>query len=290
MIPVILSIVAVFICFFLVIMYCDCNRLVTTAYDIESEKITGEYTFVLLSDLHNKSFGEKNKKLLEKINKMAPDAVLVAGDMLTAFDNREKCRVAAELMKDLADRYPVYYGMGNHEHRIGLCQGEFRDIYDSYMESLHSFGIEPLINESVYLPSANINISGLQMDRCYYRKFRKYPTPPDYLRNLLGEPKRDALQILIAHNPDYFTDYAKWGADVTVSGHVHGGLMRLPFIGGVVSPKLTLFPEYDGGRFEQDDRVMIVSRGLGTHTLPIRIFNPGELVVLRLHPASRQQL
>lgn len=288
MIPVILIILVVFIIFFLLVMYYDCHRLVMTDYEIESEKITGKYTFVLLSDLHNKSFGEKNKKLLEKIEELAPDAVLVAGDMLTAFDNSEKCRVAVNLMQELAAKYPVYYGMGNHEHRIGLCEGEFRDIYDSYMKSLHSFGIEPLINESVYLPSANINISGLQIDRCYYRKFRKYPMPPDYLNNLLGTPKRDAVQILIAHNPDYFTDYVNWGADITVSGHVHGGLMRLPYVGGVVSPKLTIFPKYDGGRFEQDNAVMIVSRGLGTHTLPIRIFNPGELVVLRLHPASRK--
>ena len=66
----------------------------------------------------------------------------MAGDMLTAFDNAEKCKVAAELMKELAADYPVYYGMGNHEHRIGLCQGEFREIYDAYIEKLYQFGIE----------------------------------------------------------------------------------------------------------------------------------------------------
>ncbi|MCM1038701.1 MAG: metallophosphoesterase [Ruminococcus sp.] len=287
MIPVILSIAAALVLFFLIVMYLDCHRLVISEYDIDSKKINGEYTFVLLSDLHNKSFGENNEKLLEKIDALAPDAVLAAGDMLTAFDNGDKCQIAAEFMKNLAGRYPVYYGMGNHEHRIGLEQGEYRRIYDSYMESLHECGIDPLINESVYLPSANIAITGLQVDRCYYRKFSRYPMPRDYLEDLLGKPKRDALQILIAHNPDYFEDYAKWGADLVVAGHVHGGLMRLPLIGGVISPKLTLFPTYDGGRFEQGDTMMIVSRGLGTHTLPIRIFNPGELVVLRLHPKRK---
>ncbi|MCI9462461.1 MAG: hypothetical protein HFI48_01055 [Lachnospiraceae bacterium] len=290
MISVILAVMVSIILFFLLVMYYDCHRFVTVTYDIESEKITGEYTFVLLSDLHNKTFGEKNEKLLTQIKALSPDAVLVAGDMLTAFDNAEKCKVAAELMKELAADYPVYYGMGNHEHRIGLCQGEFREIYDAYIEKLYQFGIEPLINESVYLPSANINISGLQVDRCYYRKVRKYPMPEGYMERLLGAPRKDSLQILIAHNPDYFTDYAKWGADLTVSGHVHGGLMRLPFLGGVMSPKLTLFPAYDGGRYEQDRSVMIVSRGLGTHTLPIRIFNPGELAVLRLHPVSHRQI
>ena len=67
-----------------------------------------------------------------------------------------------------------------------------------------------------------------------------------------------------------------------MSGHVHGGLMRLPVLGGVISPRLRLFPRYDGGRFERDKKVMILGRGLGTHTLPIRIFNPGELVVIHL--------
>jgi hypothetical protein len=103
-----------------------------------------------------------------------------------------------------------------------------------------------------------------------------------YLSETLGSPREDACRLLIAHNPDYFEQYAAWGADVVVSGHVHGGIMRLPFFGGVVSPRLTLFPRYDGGRFEKGHTVMILSRGLGTHTLPLRIFNPGELVVMQL--------
>ena len=80
---------------------------------------------------------------------------------------------------------------------------------------------------------------------------------------------------------------ARWGADLTVSGHIHGGLMRLPVLGGVISPRLCLFPHYDGGRFTKAGREMILSRGLGTHTLPIRIFNPGELVVIHLKPKNR---
>lgn len=286
MIAMICTLIGVLICFFVLIMCYDCNRFVTVEYEIESEKITREYTFVLLSDLHNKTFGERNGRLIARLEELAPDAVLVAGDMLTASGNREKCRTTVALMKDLADRYPVYYGMGNHEQRIGECPEEFGNLYEDYVKSLNSFGIEPLINENVNLPSANMNICGLQMDRCYYRKFRKHPMPPAYLRDMLGTPKKEQFQILIAHNPDYFEEYAAWGADLVVSGHVHGGLMRLPVLGGVVSPKLTLFPKYDGGRFEKDGAVMILSRGLGTHTLPIRIFNPGELVVLRLKPKS----
>ncbi|MDE7197816.1 MAG: hypothetical protein K2O15_02920, partial [Lachnospiraceae bacterium] len=86
------------------------------------------------------------------------------------------------------------------------------------------------------------------------------------------------------HNPVYFDAYEAWGADLVVSGHVHGGIMRLPVLGGVISPALTLFPKYDGGVFYEKESTMILSRGLSSHTLPIRIFNPGELIVIDLKP------
>ena len=285
MLHIILIILLILICFFLLVMYIDCNRFVTIVYEVESKKISREYTFVLLSDLHSKSFGAQNEKLLKAIDELSPDAVLSAGDMFTA-QRSEKYKVAAALMEQLSAKYPIYYGMGNHEHRVASEPEKFEDIYDRYMESLHKAGIEPLINENVSIPSANINVCGLQMDRHYYGKFRKKTMSKTYLKDILGKADADSFQILIAHNPDYFEEYAEWGADLVVSGHVHGGLMKLPILGGVLSPRLILFPEYDGGRFECDDSIMILSRGLGTHTLPIRIFNPGELVLVRLKPSS----
>jgi len=270
-------------------MYYDCHRFVTVEYEIGSPKIAKEHTFVLLADLHNKSYGEQNEKLIAKIEELAPDGILVAGDMLTAFEKKDRHHVAMDLMQKLGERYSVYYGMGNHEQRIGIERGESGNLYGAYMEGLHRSGIEPLINEKVDLPSANINICGLQIDRCYYRKFLRPPMAETYLPGLLGAPQKDKFQILIAHDPEYFEEYAEWGADLVVSGHMHGGLMRLPFLGGVISPRLTLFPHYDGGRFEKDGSVMILSRGLGTHTLPIRIFDPGELAVIHLSPAHDER-
>ena len=215
----------------------------------------------------------------------SPDAVITAGDMITA-QSGEKYKTAEALMVNLARKYPIYYGIGNHEHHLATSPDKFGNIniYEKYMDALREAGIEPLINESIRLPSSNINVCGLQLDRRYFAKFRNKEMPENYLNDLMGRADMDSFQILIAHNPDYFADYAKWGADLVLSGHVHGGLMKLPVLGGVISPKLTLFPHYDGGRFEYNDCVMILSRGLGTHTLPIRIFNPGELVFVRLKP------
>lgn len=280
-----LAAAAILVCFFILVMCYDCNRFVTIHYEVESEKLAKECTFALLSDLHNKSFGKENEKLLRAVRQLVPDAILVAGDMMTAQKDG-KFQVALGLMEQLAKEYPVYYGMGNHEYRAGLYPEQYGTMYEEYMEGLHECGIDPLINESVNLPSANIDICGLQMDRCFYKRFRKYPMSKEYLPETIGYPKKDKFQILIAHNPEYFEEYAAWGADLVVSGHVHGGLMRLPYLGGVVSPNLTLFPKYDGGRFEQGMSQMILSRGLGTHTLPIRIFNPGELIMIHLRPKT----
>ena len=104
---------------------------------------------------------------------------------------------------------------------------------------------------------------------------------------LAGKANDRRFQILLAHNPLYFKEYAAWGADLVLSGHMHGGIIRLPFLGGVVSPAVTPFPKYDGGRFAEGKSTMILGRGLGTHSLPVRMWNPGELVVVTLLPAEK---
>lgn len=261
----------------------DSNRFETVTYEIRSDKITRPCSLVLLSDLHNKSFGRENHRLVSAIDEISPDGVLVAGDMLTAAKGADFGH-ALSLMEKLAARYKIYYGMGNHEHRLGLYPDGYPGMYEGYLSGLKRAGIDPLINETVCLPEWNIAVCGAQIDRSYYKHFRRRPMEASYLPKILGEPKRDMFQVLIAHNPVYFDAYAAWGADLVVSGHVHGGIVRLPFVGGVLSPTLTLFPKYDGGIFHEKESTMILSRGLSSHTPPIRIFNPGELIVIELKP------
>lgn len=283
MIEVILACIGTAVVLCLIISAWDCNRFVTVEYKIESDKVTRPCKLVLLSDLHNKSYGKDHEKLIGRIDDISPDAVLVAGDMLTASKG-QTADVSLSLMRQLAARYKIYYGMGNHEQRMELYPEYYGTIYDDYVAELRKMGIEPLINESAYLPEYNISVCGSMIDSCFYKKFRKYSMDEHYLAKLLGEPGEDTCRILIAHTPQYFEEYAAWGADVVVSGHVHGGIMRLPVLGGVLSPNMTLFPKYDGGKFVRGKATMILSRGLGTHTIPVRVFNPGELVVIRLAP------
>lgn len=285
-IMVTLLVMAVLAVFFLTVMVIDGNRFHVVEYRLNSDKIKKEHHFVVLSDLHNKSYGEKNRKLLERIDKLAPEAILIAGDMLTSKPGKSY-EVAMDLLKELAKKYPIYYGMGNHETRLFLYPEVYGDMGKDYEKDLNDVSIQLMRNESRE-ESDNLRIIGLDMKRDYYKRFKKYPMDSDYLQETLGEAKKDKYEILLAHNPDYFEEYAAWGADLVLSGHVHGGMMRLPILGGVVSPAFKFFPKYDGGLFKQGKSTMILSRGLGMHTIPIRIFNPGELVSLILSPQDRK--
>lgn len=280
-VAIFLGIIAAIAIFFVIVMIIDCNRFVIREYTVTSGKLRRSGRFILLSDLHNKSFGKGNERLLKAIDRLHPDAVLIAGDMYTAA-KKEDNMAGADFVCRLAEKYPVYYGNGNHEHKTRLYPEVFGSMYEDYMEKIEKAGTVLLVNKKVNLPSFNMDIYGLEIESGYYKKFVNRRMEKSYLEGLAGKPDQDRFNLLIAHNPDYFETYADWGADLTVSGHVHGGLMVLPFLGGVISPRLRLFPHYDGGRFERNGREMILSRGLGTHTLPVRIFNPGELVVVDL--------
>ncbi len=273
------------VCICLAVAVWDSNRFVTITHEIKSDKITKPCRLVLLADLHNKSFGKGNKRLLAAIDAASPDGVLVAGDMLTAIRGVDYSH-ALSLMEKLSAGYRIYYGMGNHEYRLGRYPDDYPGMYEGYMSRLRQAGIEPLLNETVYLPECNIAICGAQIDRAYFRHFRRKPMEASYLPGLLGTPDGEKFQLLIAHNPVYFDAYARWGADLVVSGHVHGGIVRLPVLGGVLSPAMTLFPKYDGGVFTENNSTMILSRGLSSHTPPVRIFNPGELIVIDLLPGK----
>ena len=121
----------------------------------------------------------------------------------------------------------------------------------------------------------------------FYGRFRQPDMSDEYISELLGDNNKECYNVLIAHNPMYFDYYERWGADLVISGHIHGGIMRLPYLGGVISPQIRLFPKYSGGLYTINKAKMILSRGLGTHTIRFRFFNPPELVVV--NPINRER-
>ena len=291
MIKFVLIILGILVLFFLIVMLLDKNRFLIKEYKLATDKTKHKYRFVILADLHVKEYGKNNEKLIAAINKANPDGILIAGDMLTAKSGKEFNHVL-QFLNVLNKKYPVFYGNGNHEYRLKIYPQTYGDMGMEYEQGLHKIGIFPLCNESTIWNNDNVAIYGLEIDREYYKRFQKKKMSVDYLNETLGVPDRSKYNILLAHNPAYFEEYAAWGADLVVSGHVHGGIMRLPFLGGVIAPSLELFPKYSGGMYklplatQRDDielsSTMILSNGLGSHTIPVRIFNPAQLVVLEL--------
>lgn len=263
----------------------DSNRFVTVSYRLSGAGIKKKVRFVLLADLHNKAYGKGNRALLESIEAAQPDFVLCAGDMITS-SRKSPTEPAEALVKELAGRYPFYYADGNHEARVFREPDAFGEMGARYRAFLKDCGVILLENQSVSLPSCGLRIYGLDIPAEKYRKFRRNRFPKEELEQMLGQAPADSFSILLAHNPVYFDTYAQWGADLTLAGHLHGGVMRLPLLGGVLSTSFTLFPRYDGGLFESGGHRMVVSRGLGSHTIPIRVFNPAELVVIDLEPVG----
>ena len=245
------------------------------------------YRLVFLSDLHSNSFGKNNKELLSAIDREKPDLVLAGGDMMIGKKKRHiTIPVPLRLLRELRKLgYPVYHGLGNHEMRMQEDQEYYDYEYAVYKELLEGWGVEFLDNRTVRIEKDGQYIvltTGLTLPRKYYKKVGKEPMEPGFLERTVGSGNTGEFRILLAHSPLYFPEYSRWGADLVLSGHFHGGTIRLPFLGGVMTPNYMLFPKYDRGRYEENGSVMLLSGGLGTHSVNIRLNNRPELYVITL--------
>ena len=269
----------------------DC--LVTEEYWIASEKIHGQgKAIVFLTDLHNKEFGEENSRLLETVRKVKPDAVLFGGDGMVAKRGNSDVRIPLALLTELAKEFSVYCGNGNHESRMLWKSEIYGEAYENYRTALENAGIRYLSNEAADLDS-DIRIYGLDLPKSAYLP-RSGEIPEGLLKETLGEPDPEKFCLLLAHSPLFFEEYAAWGADLTLSGHFHGGTIRLPLVGGVMTPQYQFFYPRCAGYFElpgkgREKSRMIVGRGLGTHSINIRLNDKPQVVVVRLCGADTQQ-
>ncbi len=258
------------------------KKIKTTFYDIEADERIADFKgtkFVMISDFHNNDYKVDSAKILRSIKDINPYGIIVAGDIITAIpgeDNKEAFRFLSELKKIAK----VYMANGNHEYRTRIYKDIYGDVYDEFLKCVEANDIILLNNESIELNKgeSKIRITGLEIDKSYYARLKRVKMEDSYVEKVLGKVKKDAYNILIAHNPKYFKQYANWGADLVLSGHCHGGIVRLPKRGGLIAPDFTIFPRYSYGLYQRENSRLIVSSGLGTHTFKIRIFNPCEIV------------
>ena len=286
MYKIIFIFIGIFILMYLYIKY-NVNTLEVTKYVVENKKVPKEfdgYNIVQISDLHSKLFGENNKKLIQKIKSLNPDIVVVTGDLIDGENNNYN--VALDFMKEISKLYRVYYIIGNHEQKSLIKK--YKDEYKDYFNKLHQIDFVNLDNNKVEIVKgdSNINLYGLTVPySCYKYLFDNQDTTSidiDFLEEKLGKVDREQFNILLAHTPFYFDEYEKWGAELTLCGHVHGGIVRLPLVGGLLSPDRKFFPKYDLGEYIKNKSTMIVSKGLGGSKVLIRVNCKPEIVNIKL--------
>ena len=255
-------------------------KFVTTELEISSPFLPHAFSgfrIAQISDLHGTLFGENQKDLVERLEQEKPDLVVITGDLISRHEPHAMRMIDG--MREIASRFPTYYIKGNHELDRDLNHPSDQEQFD---QALDDAGVVLLKNRRISLwhEGAQIDLVGLQESLDDYLDQRA-PDLPHYL----GE-KGDHYTILLAHNPLSFEAYRDWGADLVLSGHVHGGVIRLPWVGGLLSPERRFFPKYDKGIYTDGSQAMVVSAGMGGSVIPFRLFNPRELVIINLNSTS----
>ncbi len=261
------------------LIYFDNTLIKVSNYKIKSDKIPkgfNNFKIVHLSDLHSYGLKNYNIQLIKKINNANPNIIVMTGDMVNKYDtNFEKFLNLSEV---LSKKYDIYYILGNHEVRLK------KDDLDFIIQKLEKFGIKILSNEKVNIMRKKdyINIYGMDIPLSYYKIINKPSNVEEIINGALNQCNKIEYNILLAHNPLYFEEYAKNNVDLTLSGHVHGGMIRLPFIGALLSPERKFFPKYSSGVYEVNNKKLIVSRGIGHSRPGVRLFNRPEIVSITL--------
>lgn len=262
------------------------KKIDITEYIIETDKFSKDFSgfkFVMLSDLHSNEYKINLHQINRMIKEEKPDAVLIAGDMFNG-KVRDDVTEVMNFLTALAKRYQIFYALGNHEYRMKIYPDTYGGRFDSIYGYLADAGVCFLEDETVYIEkeSEMLALSGVEIDSVFY-KFRPPVMGKGIMDSHLGDADKSKFNLLLAHNPDYFKNYARWGADLTLSGHVHGGIVRIPGIGGIISTTKKILPQYDEGLYEtKSGKKMIIGRGLGAHTVKLRINNRPELVIVKI--------
>lgn len=277
----IIIVIACVILVYIIWQWQELKRFARTDYEIKSGKVQREYKAAVLADLHGFQYGKDNVRLLDAIRSGQPDLILIPGDMVVSRKS-DTYGTALKILEELCRIAPVYYSYGNHESRAHVRKSEYQEKFFAFENKVKELGIHVLHNETEAF--GELVVTGLEIPLSCYKKGVDVPLPQDYLEKTLPEQTEDTFQVLLAHNPRYAKEYADWGADLTLCGHNHGGLIRIPGIGSLISPQFQWFPKYDAGSFDFNGKKVIVSRGLGTHTFHIRIFNRAELVFVVIKP------
>lgn len=259
-------------------------RVWNARVEIRDEKIPAAFDgFVLcqVSDVHNEARGEGNAALLRALREAAPDLICITGDFLDS--RRTDLDFALELAGQLAEIAPAVYVTGNHEARL-------KDL--SALEAgLAARGVRVLRDDWTPLARGGEEIALLGLDDPGFSAGEDWTLAEGLdqtqarLSALLAQAG-DRFSLVLSHRPELLPAYAEAGADLVLSGHAHGGQVRLPGIGGLFAPGQGILPRLTSGVHARGETRLVVSRGLGNSAFPLRVFNPPEIVTVTLRAGA----
>lgn len=252
------------------------ERLILRTYTVVSPKLTAEVRLAVVTDFHSSDNADDVAAMTASC---APDAVLMVGDMFDDDTQNRPTERTLSLMRQLSALYPCYYVSGNHE----AWTGEMDALYQQTEEA----GVTVLRMSSGVLTVRGQRIALCGIPDPYEMVFSGAPDTEEQLRQALEDVDSADFTVLLAHRPELLAKYAQFPLDLVVSGHAHGGQVRIPgVLNGLYAPNQGWFPKLAGGAYTQDGTTLIVSRGLAVRTRLPRIFNRPEVVLVRCLPAE----
>lgn len=252
------------------------ERLILRTYTVASPKLTAEVRLAVVTDFHS---SDNADDVVAMVASCAPDAVLMVGDLFDDDTQNRPTERTLSLMRQLSALYPCYYVSGNHE----AWTGEMDALYQQTEEA----GVTVLRMSSGVLTVRGQRIALCGIPDPYEMVFSGAPDTEEQLRQALEDVDSADFTVLLAHRPELLAKYAQFPLDLVVSGHAHGGQVRIPgVLNGLYAPNQGWFPKLAGGAYTQDGTTLIVSRGLAVRTRLPRIFNRPEVVLVRCVPAE----
>lgn len=282
-ISVLLCILSALIIFFAVNIIVSNCILTYNEYTVETTKIKGQTTFVAISDSEGRSFGENNSRLAEKVKDANPEFVMILGDMVN--NNTGDYSGVVDLCNTLAKDFPVYYTLGNHE--LSFWESQNGEYLENLKNAINSTGATMLVNEMTEFTTKDgdkITVAGLKQFPYFEYDAPDYDNDENRLfQKYLNQEDESHFSILMCHCPEtYLWGFDKYNIDLMACGHTHGGLFRIPFVGGVYAPEQGFLPKYSKGFYSNGNANMIISAGLNNSKNIPRLFNPLDVTVITL--------